>query len=258
MLNSRICQIEGLLIDSEIKAIFVEQIKDLFKTNIPEVDLIFDFLYFRQRIAKDKPLPGQELQNIQFCTQLGEALGKREKLLYLLIIVLGRYIYNRIMLYLEVKQPNIYKKIKKLEFLFQLLRFGYSLKFIAKGQMVNTLELFLIGFQIKQIKENQTRELDFELLNRTLIWGVINKLFQSLLFSSSYLMSYCKQLFFMTSFLGTLQGENENGACFVCNSAIKTMITRVEPCKHTFCYYCSKTKIDKCPQCNQQIDQFIY
>jgi len=51
----------------------------------------------------------------------------------------------------------------------------------------------------------------------------------------------------MTSFLGTLQNGNENGACFVCNSAIKTMITRLEPCNHTFCYYCSKSKIDKCP-----------
>lgn len=54
-------QLEALLIENEVKQIFVNGFKELFSSDLLEIDLFFDFLYFRERISKNLPLVGQEL-----------------------------------------------------------------------------------------------------------------------------------------------------------------------------------------------------
>lgn len=62
------------------------------------------------------------------------------------------------------------------EYVYKAAHTIYFLIFLAKGKMVHSFILYLIGIKIKQIKENVTRELDFELVNRVVIWEVINKI----------------------------------------------------------------------------------
>lgn len=54
-------QLEAWLIENEVKQIFVNGFKELFSSDLLEIDLFFDFLYFRERISKNLPLVGQEL-----------------------------------------------------------------------------------------------------------------------------------------------------------------------------------------------------
>ncbi|KAM3130268.1 peroxisome assembly protein (Peroxin-2) [Paramecium bursaria] len=222
-------QLEALMIDQEIKNIFLDWINQITTKYHSEVKLLLDYIWYRFTIAVDKPLPGQSIQNIKFSNQ--------NKLLYLLVFVLGKYGLSKLSNYIDGRENDSKKKtFKGLMMFYRAARFLYFIVFLSQKSLVHNLELYLIGFQVEQIQPNQTRELDFELLNRTIIWEVINKIFQQILSGGGYVVKQLKQMIFMTSFLGSIQNQGQEG-CFVCQEEIMTLPITLSPCQHQFCYY---------------------
>jgi hypothetical protein len=143
------------------------------------------------------------------------------------------------------------KLVKIIELLFRASQLLYFICFLSKATLPYDPAIWLAGIAIIQPKVGLTRELDFQILNRTVIWDTLGGILQYVLSNQS--VKALGKLFLMSSVWGTLQPEDEKG-CPVCREQICTMPVTLNPCNHQCCYYCfANANPNKCPRCKAQI-----
>lgn len=194
----------------------------------PELNLAIDFLYYRFTVAKDTQLPGHMFQNIKLAMREGSPLTSRAKLLYFVFFVLGKYGWTRFTRYAEREARS--KVVRLLQFLYKSAAYLYFLYWLGafKPSLPYSLLLWLAGMAFVQPKSGISRELDFELLNRTLVWDTLAGCFKFVVGSGA--LRQLQKLFFVTSFLGSLDSRSSETGCYICKEETCAMPVKLEPC----------------------------
>jgi len=278
----RVNQLEAPTIDEECQAILKEQVSqgfEHFDTSLlarlkPEISLFVNCFYYKYTIWRNEPLPGHKIQNIQFINGVRGAviktLTKKQKVLYFLLDVVGRYFYERFKIWIEdfpeEDQKGFILLVKKvsgfLEKVYKTLDLINFLSFLITYKYRNLIERIL-KIRYSYIKEGVSRALDFEFMTRTIIWNILADFMSFCLPYLRYgLGEITKKIFFFTTFMGSISMDLEDSdkKCGICMDEHVSMPFYIPKCKHKFCYFCIKNYIAqhkteggeqsyKCPKC---------
>jgi len=278
----RINLLEAPKIDEECQQILEEQISqgfELFDSSLlarlkPELKLLINAIYYKYTIWKDQPLPGHLIQNIQFINgkpgAVTKTLAKKQKVLYFVLDVLGRYFYERFKIWLDNRHEDpkgfiafLKKATTLLEKVYTVLDLFNFVTFLVSFKYRNLLERIL-RIRYSYIKENVSRVLDFEFMTRTIIWNVLSDFMSFCLPYIRYgFGEMAKKIFFFTTFMGSISVDLDDSdkKCAICLDEQVSMPFIIPKCKHKFCYVCIRTYINehkgekeehqvyKCPKC---------
>jgi len=146
---------------------------------------VVNFFYYRYTIARDISLPGHEIQNIKFASRNEKRefgpLTKKQKILFLLLDIIGGYVADKMRAHFENTQDHELSKpmviAKKtfqwLDKIYKLLSLINFVLFIRTFKY-HTLVERILKIEYDHIRQGVRRTLDFEYMNRTIIWNVLS------------------------------------------------------------------------------------
>ncbi|KAL4481807.1 hypothetical protein ABPG74_007896 [Tetrahymena malaccensis] len=291
--TERINQLEAMKIDQECSNLLKDGLVKAFQyfnpqtvnKYIPEFNLIVDFIYFRETVNKNNNLPGNQLQNVKYtASDLLENgnLSNKRKIIFFLVKVVGTYAINKLHNLITLRnisnngndqeESKFYKILKKIldigEKIYKVLNLANFVSFLINGKY-RSIEERICGIQMSYINPQVVRYLDFELINRTIVWGIISDFvkFALPLANNMRLFKMVSNLFMFTTFLGSISNDASQDIadikCGVCEDSQITMPRQINNCKHVFCYYCITSYLQskagqqniKCPQCDAIYDK---
>jgi len=238
------------------------------------VKFVVNLIYYRYTVARDNPLPGHEIQNLQYASRTATGdftvLTKQQKILLFVLDIFGRYLVEKIQYYFENKDDESLSKTMKtlkrlftwLEKIYKLFDFINFLLFIKSLRYHTPIER-LLQIVYKSIKQGVKRYLDFEYMNRTIIWNILSDFMGFAIPYVQYgLGEVLRKIFFFTTFIGSISmdiQEPEN-SCGICKDEKVTLPYHTTKCKCNFCYFCIKNYHQKqmalkkqmenpCPKC---------
>lgn len=149
-------------------------------------------------------------------------------------MVIIPYLWKK--LRLQNKFITLEKIVKVINTLVIAIKLLWFLYFISGRKYVPyDIILWIANIQVIQPKMGLTRELDFEVLNRTVIWDSVGGVLKEVL--GTGIIKSMGKFFLITSLWGNLSAEDDNG-CFICKEPLCVTPVKVTPCNHIFCYYC--------------------
>eukprot|EP01017_Pseudomicrothorax_dubius_P016384 TRINITY_DN1859_c0_g1_i2.p1 TRINITY_DN1859_c0_g1~~TRINITY_DN1859_c0_g1_i2.p1 ORF type:complete len:306 (-),score=32.90 TRINITY_DN1859_c0_g1_i2:4-822(-) len=255
---SRINQVEADVLDNEYKEMLLTSLVRAFEYFDPrtvqkfkeEISLIIDFIFFRFTLAMDLSTPGQTWQNLKLI------LNQRNKRLYLLLEIVLPYVYAKASR-LSSGAADVLQRALQLYRVVDLFNF---IRFLATGSFPRVSHR-IMNVDYEYIDAKRRRYLDFELLNRTVVWNVFSDFMITVvpILQKSRLFAAFKRLFHFTTFLGSLSGgedESMTTICGICRGTDLTMPQSIPGCNHIFCYYClsaheERALARRCPICQQ-------
>jgi len=277
----RVNQIESDKIDDECKDILTSKLQKAFEFFDPsvlrrfksEIKLVVNFFYYRYTIARDISLPGHEIQNIKFASRNEKRefgpLTKKQKILFLLLDIIGGYVADKMRAHFENTQDHELSKTmviaKKtfqwLDKIYKLLSLINFVLFIRTFKY-HTLVERILKIEYDHIRQGVRRTLDFEYMNRTIIWNVLSDF---MAFALPYMQygfgEMLKKMFFFTTFIGSISIDMEGTEmkCGICRDEKMTLPYKTTQCDCKFCYYCLKSLMQEksqegkteyhCPAC---------
>ncbi|XP_019642986.1 PREDICTED: peroxisome biogenesis factor 2-like [Branchiostoma belcheri] len=273
----RVSQLDAAELDSAILQHLKSQVSRLFqyfKPGIlarvePEVNACLRFLLWKFTIHTASATVGQKLLNLRYSGSLSPSAGltDRQKLLYALIVVGGKWLQDRshdlagwtgrVSLF-----QSVFKVLSVAENCLKVASVLNFLVFLQQGRYQSLLERAL-SIQPVYNRKQDIRQVSFEYMTRELLWHG----FAEFLFFLLPLINIRRWKNVVTNqLLGSvrqdsdvnLRGPVELRECAVCGE------WPTNPhdigCQHVFCFYCIKANqlADpgfSCPSCSQPANQ---
>ncbi|KAK4538321.1 hypothetical protein CDCA_CDCA17G4346 [Cyanidium caldarium] len=281
---NRVNQLDALEIDGQILHSLWESLGEVFHGHLQGVSLRLQaelraalrFLYFYWSVWQDRPSPGNTYQNLRYTSADGASmvspellppLSRMQKLITGVVYVGLRYMSER----LDRSDEFLLRYAtarRAMAFTESLVRLADALNyvlFLYDGRYRSPLDRML-GMQLCYQRDGAVRNLNFELLNRQLVWEGFTDF---LLFLLPLLESRPLQEFqrvwsaSLSRDARSLGGEHDSEpsttTCAACGSNKPLMPHRAKPCGHAFCYACISVELSsrsryRCPRCRSLVD----
>jgi len=180
----------------------------------------------------------------------GQGLNIRQKIGYLMLCVLPGYFIEHIKRFAQKKKiPSLLRFINMIERIWSVLDLLNFLAFINGSLYVN-IPLRILEFRYQILDQNRLRWIDYDYLNRTVIWREISEFFIHVLPILGSLAPLLKKLFFFTTLLGplsvNLDSDDTKYACKDCGTNPPNIPRILEECGHIYCRSCLRDELE-CP-----------
>ena len=237
ILDYSLSQATGLL-DPEL----VERFRD-------EIEILPHYLFYRLGIYRDEELPGFGFENCRICSdeETGEPLLKRQKIGYLVLGILVPYLFKKLKRYFGSQVQGVNKKYLILKYIEGVYKFCEAINTIQiiRGALYPNLLHRILEIRYQVIDPKQRRWLEYEFMNRTIVWQEISNFLVFLLpyMNSLPITKMAKKLWLFTTLLGPLSmdlksdDDKHKMACAHC-SANPPVVPKVLECGHVFCSSC--------------------
>ncbi len=291
----------------------------------PELDALLQVLIFRFTILRDVPTPGNKLSNLRYANAtapapttilpplaasspvataatalatataatgmaaakvLSDGLTARQKWLYALLWIGGRYGWTRLNQYMLHNgfghfpagdwHERLYRFCRAVETAYRALSIANFALFLWNGRYRSLLDRVL-SMRLVYAHGKVVRQVTFDFMNQQLIWHGFSEflLFILPLINFERIRALLRRMFHSTpagsaaaaggAAAGAAGGSGGaavadllNSSCPVCSLSPITVPYRAEPCGHLFCYYClagSRTadRNYRCARCDQTV-----
>lgn len=273
MYSSRVNQLDSQSLDNELHSLIATKLNNIklqkLKHLLPELEALIKLYIYWNTIHKNGISIGQSLLQLRYYditkhNDIKKQLQKRQTYGIILMQIIFPWIRQRVDSFVRI--DGIKNGVELIETFYNTINFINSLIFLYYGKYRSVWERFLnlgIGLQTKQTKTSKN-ELQFELMNRELLW---HSFAEFLTFILPLINFYRVRNSFVNIFrayvlrTNTKQLSNINERklndlkfCQICN---EWPINAHEfGCKHVFCYYClmsnflsDQTNGFNCPKC---------
>lgn len=264
----RVSQLDASDLDDSINEILTTRLKSIFSycnptwsLNLnPEIELFLKCILWKYTVNKHGYSLGQQMMNMQYMENTDfNIISKKKRIFYGLINTIFVWFYKRrnsLQSSLMKLADRTLSWVSHIEILFNLMNLLNFLMFIFHGHYLNLVERFL-GIRSRFLKPQSFRRIDFDYMNRELIWQGISESISIIV--SSININRIKNTF---NRLWINNKDDANKIECRSQSDYKTCVLCYEwptspheiGCRHVFCYICIKGNymLDEdisCPVC---------
>jgi len=291
----RASQMDAGRLDVELTSMLQEQFMKAFtwvqprllNALRPELTLLLDYLIFHFSVWKGKPTPGSALMNLRYRDESGQAqvggrtgvegpgLSLRQRIGWGAAFVFGRYAWGRLESVAtachwgDQGQASLayrsWRTMQWMEGAYKIASLLNFVTFLRFGRYRNLAERVLQSRLVYK-RASMPRALNFEYLNRQLVWHELSELLLFLLplvnvtRIRSFVMKNLPQMYQPRPQSGGVLVEriSEEHRCNICRKENVAIPFEALPCQHKFCYYCLRSHTEseagyKCPACGEVV-----
>lgn len=292
----RASQMDAGRLDVELTSMLQEQFMKAFtlvqprllNAFRPELSLLLDYLIFHFSVWKGKPTPGSALMNLRYRDESagaqvggrtgveGPGLSLRQRLGWGAAFVFGRYAWGRLESVAtachwgDQGQGSLgyrsWRLMQWIESAYKIAAVVNFVTFLRFGKYRNLAER-LLQSRLVYKRASMPRALNFEYLNRQLVWHELSELLLFLLplvnvtRIRAFVLENLPQMYQprMQSGGGVLvERSSDEHRCNICRKEEMAVPFVALPCEHKFCYYCLRSHTEseagyKCPTCGEVV-----
>ncbi|KAK4533443.1 hypothetical protein CCYA_CCYA17G4325 [Cyanidiococcus yangmingshanensis] len=242
----------------------------------PELRALLRFFYFAFSVGSGRPFPGDAYQNLVYSDERNHQgsnpilspLSLRKKLLFGFFYIMAQHVPERwqALRYSESSFAPSTHNYRIFENLMKGISALNFVLFVLNRKYRTPLERILC-LRLKVAEESATRALNFEMLNRQLVWEGFTELLMSLIpiaqsplirrAASEKLLPWLIQPSCEKEKSFTASNKLE---CRICGKSRPCMPHILVPCGHVFCYVCVAMAMhadqsNRCPFCGTDAER---
>lgn len=271
----RVSQLDASDLDDGIKEILTSRFRNIFSYCYPglsqkvdpEIELFLKCILWKYCINRNGYSLGQQMMNLQYMeisnSSHFDILSKKKRFCYALINIIFVWIHkrNNILLSKLMKlSDHTILYIAKIKSFYNLLNLINFLMFIYYGHYLNLTER-LLQIRSRFLKPQSFRQINFEYMNRELIWHGFAESFSVIISTINFnkIKNTLNRFMIKNQDRGNINNSRTESDYKNCPFCFLWPTTPHEiGCQHVFCYICIKSNymLDQditCPLCGVKI-----
>jgi len=259
----KVNQLDALRLDKELLRILRHRFSSLFTLWRPfpslqpdEIDALFRALLWAGTVWRDRPSPGNQLQNLHYASikyrgpqSHAPALSLRTKLGFFFFYVFLPYIGKKLR---ETGSVNFRRFVSKIESVLEFIQWLNLLAFLSDG-VYSTVRDRILKIRLVHINPLSKRLLSLEYMHRFLLWNGLQEFLLNVMPSIN--VERVKAVL-----LQKLGLTSSTKGCGFCGQSFPLTLPVAVDCGHEFCYYCAALEMQenaqpKCVRCNEIITE---